>query len=209
MARYRTARCRLCRREKEKLFLKGEKCFGSKCPFEKRPYPPGMHGKAKRKRPQGFGMQLREKQKAKASYGVLERQFERFFKIAARKKEATGEVLMVMLERRLDNVVYKMGFVPSRAAARELINHGHFRVNGRKVDIASYLLRPKDVVMLKEKSKNIPLIKTSLERTDPKVLPPWINLDKDTLQGVVERFPTREEITTPIQERLIVELYSK
>ena len=209
MARYRSARCRMCRREKEKLYLKGEKCFGPKCPFEKRPYPPGMHGKAKRKKPQGFGMQLREKQKAKASYGVLERQFRRFFEMATKKKEATGEVLMVLLERRLDNVVCKLGFAPSRSSARELINHGHFMVNGRKVDIPSYLLKAKDVIALKEKSKDISLVKTSLERTDPKVLPPWLSLDKDTLQGVVERFPTREEITTPIQERLIVELYSK
>jgi len=209
MAKYRTARCKLCRREKEKLFLKGEKCFGPKCPFEKRPYPPGMHGKTKRKKPQGFGMQLREKQKAKATYGMLERQFGRFFEVAARKKEATGEFLMVLLERRLDNVVHKLGFAPSRASARELINHGHFLVNGRKVDIPSYLLKPKDSIMLREKSKDVPMVKTSLERTDPKILPAWLSLDKEILQGSVERYPTREEITTPIQERLIVELYSK
>lgn len=209
MAKYKAARCKICRREGEKLFLKGEKCYGSNCPFEKRPYPPGMHGKAKRKKPQGFGLQLREKQKAKTIYGVLERQFERFFEIAAKKKEATGEVLMGLLERRLDNVVYRLGFAPSRASARELISHGHIFVNGRKVDIPSYLLKPKDVIMLREKSKNIPLIKVSLERTDPKILPPWLSLDKETLQGVVERLPTREEIVTPIQERLIVELYSK
>ncbi|KPJ50760.1 30S ribosomal protein S4 [candidate division TA06 bacterium DG_26] len=209
MARYSSARCKLCRREGEKLFLKGEKCFGSKCAFEKRAYPPGMHGKTKRRRPQGFGLQLREKQKAKAVYGVLERQFRRFFRTASKKKEATGEVLMSLLERRLDNVVQKLGFAPSRASARELISHGHFLVNGRKVDIPSYLLKPQDVIMLRERSKGISLIKASLDRTDPKVLPAWISLDKDTLQGTVERLPTREEITTPIQERLIVELYSK
>lgn len=209
MGKYRSARCRICRREGEKLFLKGEKCFSPKCPAEKRPYPPGMHGKAKRKRPQGFGLQLREKQKAKATYGVFERQFGKFFRMASKKKEATGEVLMVLLERRFDNVVYKLGFAPSRTSARELINHGHFLINGHKVDIPSYLLKPKDIIMLREKSKNIPLIKASLERTDPKILPAWLNLDKETLQGTVERFPAREEITTPVQERLIVELYSK
>ncbi len=209
MAKYTSAKCRICRREKEKLFLKGEKCFGSKCPYDKRPYPPGMHGKAKRKRPQGFGMQLREKQKAKMTYGVLEKQFKKYFQMAKRKKESTGDLLMILLERRFDNVVHKLGFVPSKAFARQLINHGHFMVNGRRMDIPSYLLKSKDVIMLRQKSKNIPLIKSSLERTDPKILPVWLSLDKETLQGSVERFPTREEITTPIQERLIVELYSK
>lgn len=208
MARYRGPVCRLCRREGMKLFLKGDRCYTDKCAIEKRNYPPGQHGQA-RPKTSGYGLQLREKQKAKRVYSVLETQFRNYFHKAERKTGVTGTHLLVLLERRLDNVVYRLGFAPSRNAARQLITHGHLKVNGRKVNITSYQLRQGDMVELIEKSKKIEWIKESMESAQHRGIPQWLELTPEKFVGVVKSVPTRDDITLPIQEQLIVELYSK
>lgn len=209
MARYLGPVCRLCRREGEKLFLKGEKCYTEKCPFERRGYPPGQHGQGRRQRPTEYGIHLREKQKLRRIYGVLERQFERYYREAARRKGVTGENLLILLESRLDNIVYRLGFAPSRAAARQLVMHGHFTVNGRKVDIPSAQVRPGDVIEVREKSRQIPMIKESVEAATSRGLPAWLELDAEAMRGTVKSLPTRDQIDVQVQEHLIVEHYSR
>jgi len=210
MARYRGPVCRICRREGEKLFFKGERCFTDKCSFQKRRYPPGFHGPEKKtKKLSIYGMQLREKQKVKRIYGVLEAQFRRYFELARRMGGNTGENLLSILERRLDNVVYQLGFALSRRQARQLVAHGHIQVNGRKVDIPSYLVEEGDEIAIAPKSKDIPSVAYSLEKRDERAIPSWLSLDKSNMRGKVERLPKREDVTHPVNERLIVELYSK
>lgn len=208
MARYKEARCRLCRREGAKLFLKGDRCFTDKCAFERRPFAPGVHGRM-RKKLTDYALQLREKQKVKRLYGVLERQFKNYFKLAARQKGATGANLLVLLERRLDNVVYRLGLAESRTQARQLVRHGHFLVNGKRVNIPSFLVRENDVIEVKGKSKEKLIFKNALETLARKGIPAWLEVDEGNLKGVVKALPTREDITFPINEQLIVELYSK
>ncbi|MCD6320158.1 MAG: 30S ribosomal protein S4 [Candidatus Desulfofervidaceae bacterium] len=208
MARYRGAVCRLCRREGAKLFLKGERCFTDKCALERRPYPPGQHGQMRTKKTE-YGLLLREKQKLKRIYGVLEKQFRRYFAEAERRKGVTGETLLVLLERRLDNVIYRMGFANSRNQARQLVRHGHVMVNGRKVDIPSYQVKVGDVIKIREKSREIPLIKEALEGRARRGVPSWLEVDAERLEGKIKAMPTREEIAIPVQEQLIVEFYSK
>ena len=209
MARYTGPKCKLCRREGEKLFLKGDRCYTPKCAFERRRYPPGVHGPTSRRKLSIYGMQLREKQKVKRIYGVLEAQFKKYFELARKMPGNTGQNLLTLLERRLDNVVYQLGFAESRAQARQFVRHGHIRVNGRKVDIPSYLVKEGDVISVKEKSRNIPAIVKSVEARDLQALPAWLSLDKEKFEGRVVRLPVRADITHPINERLIVELYSK
>lgn len=206
MARYTDAVCRLCRREGVKLYLKGEKCYTDKCPVVKRNSPPGQHGVSRRK-PSEYGIQLREKQKARRFYGILERQFEQYFETATRKKGVTGEILLQTLERRLDNIVYRMGFAASRPEARQIVKHSHIEVNGRKVNIPSYLVREGDVISVREASRDHKRVKelTAVART----VPAWMSVESDALRGTVLRFPTRDEIDAPVQEHLIVELYSR
>ncbi len=199
----------MCRREGEKLFLKGEKCYTEKCPFERRGYPPGQHGQGRRQRPTEYGIHLREKQKLRRIYGVLERQFERYYREAARRKGVTGENLLILLESRLDNIVYRLGFAPSRAAARQLVMHGHFTVNGRKVDIPSAQVQPGDVIAVREKSRQIPMIKESVEAATSRGLPAWLELDAEAMRGTVKSLPTRDQIDVQVQEHLIVEHYSR
>ncbi len=206
MARYTDASCRLCRREGQKLFLKGERCYSTKCALEKRNYAPGQHGQS-RKKISEYGLQLREKQKAKRFYGLLETQFRNLFDKAAKRKGMTGENLLIMLESRLDNVVFRMGFASSRKEARQLVNHGHFTVNGKKVDIPSFEVKAGDVIKVKEKSTSSPKFKEIKEMTIS--VPSWITVDVDKLEGKVVALPKREDIDTPIEEHLIVELYSK
>lgn len=208
MARYTGAVCRQCRREGSKLYLKGDKCYSDKCPFSRRGYAPGQHGQA-RKKTSEYGIQLREKQKARRIYGILENQFRIYFEKADRMKGITGENLLVLLERRLDNVVYRLGMAESRIQARQLVRHGHFTVNGRRVNIPSYLLKAGDVVQIKEASKESPLIKEIAENLGTKTVPAWLELSVNDLSGKVVRYPTREEIDVPVQEHLIVELYSR
>jgi len=208
MARHTASVCRLCRREGMKLFLKGDRCFKDKCAFERRGYAPGQHGR-RRTKVQNYGIQLREKQKVKRTYGVLEKQFRGYFKSAASRKGITGANLLQLLERRLDNVVYRLGFASSRAMARQLVTHGHFAVNGRKVDIASYLIKPEDVVSLREKSRKNDAIKGCLDTAEGRGVPAWLELAAEQFQGKVVQLPQRDDVTMPIQENLIVELYSK
>jgi len=208
MARYSGAVCRLCRRESQKLFLKGDRCYSEKCSVDKRTYPPGQHGQA-RARFSDYGLQLREKQKVKRLYGVLERQFERALDAATRMKGRAGENLLVLLERRLDNVVYRMGFATSRAEARQLVRHGHFLVDGRKATIPSMLLKPGQKVTLRERSRGIARIVGALDTLEGRSLPQWLEIDKERFEGVVKQNPTREDVTLPIEEQLIVELYSR
>ena len=208
MARTTGSVCRLCRREGMKLFLKGDRCFKEKCAFERRGYAPGQHGR-RRTKVQAYGVQLREKQKVKRMYGVLERQFRNYFADAARKKGITGSNLLQMLECRLDNVVYRLGFAFSRAAARQLVAHGHILVNGRRVDIPSSLVKAGAVISLKEDSRKNELIKMCLDTAKGRGVPGWLDLDADRFQGTVKQLPNREDIALPIQEQLIVELYSK
>lgn len=208
MARYTKTNCRLCRRENLKLFLKGERCYTEKCAYDRRNYPPGQHGQD-RKKFSDYGTQLREKQKVKRMYGILENQFRNIFKEADRQKGITGETLLVLLERRLDNIVYRLGFANSRDEARQLVRHNHFLVNQSKVNIASYLVKPGDVIELREKSKKVVRILEALEGVARRGVPQWLELDKDLMKGSVKGLPTREDITLPIQEKLIVELYSK
>ncbi len=208
MARYRDAVCRLCRRERNKLYLKGDRCYTDKCSVVRKGYPPGEHGQGRQKFSE-YGQQLREKQKAKRIYGILERQFRRYFKEADRRRGVTGEILLQLLESRLDNVVYRMGFGRSRAEARHLVNHGHFQVNDRKVDIPSYLTRPGDVIAVREKSRNLPVFKEIREAGEGHSTVDWLEADLEHLQGKVIRIPQREEIDVPVEEHLIVELYSR
>ena len=206
MARYTDASCRQCRRESQKLFLKGDRCYSSKCAMERRSSPPGQHGLG-RKKISNYGLQLREKQKAKRFYGMLEKQFHNTFVKAEKRKGITGDNLLVMLETRLDNVVFRMGFASSRKEARQLVNHGHFTVDGRKVDIPSYEVAPGSVVAVKKRSQRSPKFE---EIKDMQIsAPPWISVDTAKLEGTVLSLPRREEIDTPIAEHLIVELYSK
>jgi len=191
-----------------KLFLKGDRCFKDKCAFERRGYPPGQHGR-RRSKIQGYGIQLREKQKVKRMYGVLEKQFRNYFVKSARRKGITGSNLLQMLERRLDNVVYRLGFASSRSMARQLVAHGHILVNGRKVDIPSRLVIGNDIISLREKSRKNEEIKICLDTAQGRGLPAWLELDASNFQGTVRQLPAREDITMPIQEQLIVELYSK
>lgn len=208
MARYIGPACRLCRREGEQLFLKGERCFKDKCAIKRRAYAPGQHGRRRRKL-LGYGLQLREKQKVKRIYGVLERQFRLYFKRAASRKGVTGENLLSFLERRLDNVVYRLGFAASRAQARQLVNHGHFVINGKSVDIASFQVKKSDVIELRDKSRKNALIQSNLDTAQGRGVPSWLELDNAGFKGRVLELPRREDITMPIQENLIVELYSK
>ncbi|MDD2190378.1 MAG: 30S ribosomal protein S4 [Eubacteriales bacterium] len=206
MARYTDASCRLCRREGQKLFLKGERCYSPKCAIEKRNYAPGQHGQS-RKKVSEYGLQLREKQKAKRFYGVLETQFRNYFDKAAKKKGMAGENLLIMLETRLDNAVFRMGFASSRKEARQLVRHGHFTVNGQKENIPSFTVKTGDTIKVKEKSASSPKFK---EIKDMSIsVPAWITVDVEKLEGKVVAMPRREDIDTPIAEHLIVELYSK
>ncbi len=207
MARYTDAVCRLCRREGMKLFLKGERCYTEKCAIEKRNFPPGQHGKTRKQKMQGYGIQLREKQKVKRIYGVLEDQFRRYFEAADRTRGITGETLLQLLERRFDNVVYRLGLATSRSQARQLVRHGHFQVNGKKVDIPSYSLRSGDVVTIKATSQKAPTILHAIEEVKGRGVPAWLSFDGAA--GKVVSLPTREQINLPVQEQLIVELYSK
>ncbi len=208
MARYTEALCRICRREGEKLFLKGDRCYTEKCAAERRKYPPGQHGQSRGKL-SDYGIQLREKQKVRRSYGLVEKQFRRYFLEAERQKGITGEVLLQLLESRLDNVVYKMGFAINRREARQLISHRHFLVNGRAVNVSSYLVKAGDIVEVKETSRDIPSISDSLSKLEHRGLPGWLDVDVSNFKGKVLHIPSREELQLPIQEQLIVELYSK
>ena len=209
MARYSGPQCRQCRREGMKLFLKGDRCFTDKCAFERRQYGPGQHGQSRRHKLSDYGMQLREKQRAKQMYGVLERQFRRTFEIADQMKGVTGDNLILLLERRLDNMVYRMGFARSRNQARQLVKHSHFLVNGKKVNIPSYLVRQGDTVSVHEKSRKVPAIVEAMESVERRGIPEWLMLEKDSCQAKVMAYPSREQLAIPIQEQLIVELYSK
>ncbi|MCW3491110.1 30S ribosomal protein S4 [Dethiobacter alkaliphilus] len=209
MARYTGSVCRQCRREGLKLYLKGERCYTEKCAVDRRAYAPGQHGQRRRGKVSEYGLQLREKQKARRTYGVLESQFHKYFKEADRRKGITGENLLQILESRLDNVVYRMGFALSRPEARQLVKHGHFTVNGRKVDIPSYQVRPDDVVAVRESSRDKGRFKDLAELMRTQGTMEWVNVDRENLAGKVLRLPTREEIDIPIAEHLIVELYSR
>ena len=208
MARYRDAVCKLCRREGMKLFLKGDRCFSNKCAIEKRNYVPGDHGQ-RRTKLSAYGIQLREKQKMRRIYGVLETQFRKYFRLAERQKGITGENLVRILEQRLDNVVHRFGFAASRAQARILISHGHFLVNGRKVDIPSYMVRPGETIEVRPKSREMLAIKAALEGAKKRPLPSWLELDATNMKGTVRSIPSSEETTIPVEEQLIVALYSK
>jgi small subunit ribosomal protein S4 len=208
MARYTGAVCRLCRREGQKLFLKGERCYSDKCSVALRGYAPGQHGQG-RKKSSEYGMQLRAKQTARRFYGVQENQFHHYFEIAERKQGITGDNLLRILESRLDNVVYRVGFASSRAEARQLVGHGHFEVNGKRVDIASYLLKAGDVVSICEKSRGSEKIKAVVEANSARPVPQWIDINRDQLTAKVIALPTRDQIEAPVDEQLIVEFYSK
>jgi len=192
-----------------KLFLKGERCYTEKCAIEKRNQPPGQHAKARKAKLAGYGLQLREKQKVKRIYGVLENQFRRYFEVAERQRGITGETLLQLLERRLDNVVYRLGFATSRAQGRQLVRHGHFMVNGRKVDIPSYSVKANDVISVRSTSTKVPAIAHAMDEVKGRGIPEWLNLDPEKLAGRIVSLPTREQINLPVQEQLIVELYSK
>ena len=208
MARYTGAVCRLCRREKQKLFLKGDKCYSDKCPCDRRPTPPGMHGQTRGKTSE-YGLQLREKQKCRRYYGVLEKQFEKYYDMAEARKGKAGENLLSILETRLDNVIYRLGFAMSRAEARQLVTHGHFTVNGRKVNVPSFLVKPGMVITLKESSRDLEKIKSSVEANAFRKPPKWLEWDAGNLVAKVVAAPERDDIDLPIKEHLIVELYSK
>ena len=208
MARYTGADCRRCRREKMKLFLKGSKCDGPKCPFESRPFPPGQHGRGRPKETE-YLLQLREKQKARRVYGILEKQFRGYYEEAVHKPGKTGEVLLQILESRLDNVVYRAGYAPSRDAARQLVRHGHFIVNGRKVDIPSYRVREHDVIQVREKSRDLTPFLIAQGLAGSRVVPAWLEAIPSQLKILVHSLPARQSIDTQVQEQLIVELYSK
>ena len=209
MARYKDSVCRHCRRENLKLYLKGDRCYSDKCAFDRRSYPPGQHGERRGRKISDYGIQLREKQKVKRMYGLSEKQFHLFFERAERYKGITGTNLLVLLERRLDNVVYRLGFANSRAQGRQFVLHNHFMVNGKKVNIPSFLVKVGDSIELKKKSKKISAISDSLEAVVRRGIPQWLELEKEKHKGIVNGYPVREDITMPIQEQLIVELYSK
>ncbi|MBN1487179.1 MAG: 30S ribosomal protein S4 [Anaerolineae bacterium] len=212
MAKYVGPACKLCRREGMKLFLKGDKCYTEKCPFERRSYPPGQHGKEasfRRRRNTDYAMQLREKQKTRRFYGVLERQFRRYFHQAEALSGLTGENLLILLERRLDNVVYRLGLADSRAQARQLVGHGHFMVNGRKTNIPSYSVRPEDVISIVPGSRRLRYFKDRKELLGKKAVPAWLILDDEKLEGRMLTLPERSEIDAPVEEQLIVEFYSR
>ncbi len=208
MARYKDEQCRICRREGQKLFLKGSRCYSDKCSITRRNYAPGQHGQKKTKLSE-YGTQLREKQKTKSFYGVGEKQFRRYFEIAESKKGITGENLLQILESRLDNVVYRLGFGSSRPQARQLVTHGHFEVNGHKVDIASYLVKEGDVIAVRESKKDTAIIKENVEVNATRPVPAWLEKDAEKISGKVIRLASREDVDLPVEEHLIVELYSK
>lgn len=208
MARYKEAKCRICRREGDKLFLKGDRCFTDKCAYERRPYAPGMHGRA-RKKMSDYAVQLREKQKVRRMYGVLEKQFRSYFVEADRRKGVTGDNLLRLLERRLDNVIFRMGFANSRDQARQLVRHGIFTLNGHKVNIPSLQVRIGDEIVVREKSRKIPVLQEAREVVARRGLPAWLEVDGENFKGKVAALPTREDVQFPMQEQLIVELYSK
>ncbi|MBQ6874280.1 MAG: 30S ribosomal protein S4 [Clostridia bacterium] len=208
MARYTGAVCKLCRREGKKLFLKGDRCYTGKCALERRAYAPGQHGQSRKKNSE-YGMQLRAKQQARRYYGIQEGQFYKYFEMANKKSGVTGENLLQICESRLDNVVYTLGWASSRAEARQLVTHAHYRVNGNKVDIPSYLLKAGDVVSIKDKSRDSDKIKMVLESNASRPVPTWLDLNRETLEAKVLALPTREQIAAPVEEQLIVELYSK
>ncbi|MFO7941712.1 MAG: 30S ribosomal protein S4 [Bacillota bacterium] len=209
MARYTGPKCRICRREGEKLFLKGDRCFTEKCAMERRPYPPGDHGQSRRRKQSEYGLQLREKQKTRRIYGVMEKQFHRYYEQAARRKGVTGELLLQYLERRLDNVIYRLGLASSRTEGRQLVRHGHFLVNGRKTDIPSYEVREGDVIDLKQASRQLPRFQELAELAAGRGLPEWLSMDWENSRGIVMRLPNREDIDITVQEHLIVEMYSR
>ncbi|MCZ6514577.1 MAG: 30S ribosomal protein S4 [Acidobacteria bacterium] len=210
MARYRDAVCRLCRRESVKLFLKGQRCLTSKCAIDQRNFPPGQHAKSRRRpRVQGYGLQLREKQKLRRAYGILEAQFRNYFKKAFSMKGVTGEILLSLLERRLDNTVYRAGMATSRAQARQFVRHGHIWVDGKKVNIPSFQVRSGQTVAVKEKSRKLTAIQAAIEFTGGQTPPRWLEIDRENFSVKVTNLPTREDISFPIQEQMIVELYSK
>ena len=208
MARYTDSVCRLCRREGLKLFLKGERCYTDKCAIERRNYPPGEHGQGRSKFSE-YAVQLREKQKLKRIYGLMERQFHRYFRLAESGRGITGETLLLLLEQRLDNMVYRMGFATSRAEARQLVRHGHFLVDGRKVNIPSYLVRPGQAVTVCEKSRSVTRILEALEQAERRGVPDWLEVQREAFSARVKALPARAELTMPINEKLVVELYSK
>ena len=208
MSRYKDEQCRICRREGQKLFLKGSRCYTDKCSITRRNYAPGEHGQGKKKLSE-YGTQLREKQKTRSFYGVGEKQFRRYFEMAENKKGITGENLLQILESRLDNVVYRAGFGSSRAQARQLVNHGHFDVNGKKVDIPSYLIKEGDVISVREIKKDSKIIKENIEANKARPIPEWLEKDSEKLQVKVLRLASREDVDIPVEEHLIVELYSK
>lgn len=211
MARYTDAVCKLCRREGEKLFLKGERCYSPKCAIERRPYPPGAHGQQVkfRRKMSDFGLQLREKQKARRIYGVLERQFRKYFETAQRTPGLTGENLLQILESRLDNVLYRLGFADSRSQARQIVNHGHIMLNGRKMDIASALVNPGDVITIRPQSRKKKYFQYLAESIGHKAVPVWLSINESELKGQVSALPVRSEIDTHVNEQLIVEYYSR
>jgi len=209
MARYIDASCKLCRREKQKLFLKGTKCYTEKCPIERRNYAPGQHGQSRRSRISEYGIQLREKQKVRRQYGLLEAQFRNYFERASKATGKTGDMLVKTLERRFDNVLYRIGLAPSRKSARQLVLHRHFLVNNKIVDIPSYLLNPGDVVQVREKSKKLEIIHASMKRMKDNAMLPWLSLDKASMTGTFLNVPERADIPLNANEQLIVELYSK
>jgi small subunit ribosomal protein S4 len=209
MGRYIDPSCRQCRRERQKLFLKGTKCFTEKCPVERRGYPPGQHGQNRRQKITEYGMQLREKQKVRRSYGLLEKQFRNYFEKALSQSGRTGESLVKMLERRLDNVVYRLGFAPSRKSGRQLVTHGHVLVNNHAVTVPSFLLKAGDVVQIREKSRKLDLIHSSMKRVKDSGVLPWLSLDKATMTGTFLSIPERADVPLNANEQLIVELYSK
>ena len=209
MARYTDSVCRICRRENLKLFLKGDRCYSDKCAFDRRSYVPGEHGQRRRGKTSDYGIQLREKQKVKRMYGLSEKQFRLAFQAADRGTGITGTRLLVLLERRLDNVIYRLGFANSRTQGRHFVRHNHFMVNGKRVNIPSYLLKMGDQISVNEKSQKVQAINDSLEAVVRRGVPQWLELEKDHMKGVVKSFPVRDDLTMPIQEQLIVELYSK
>ena len=209
MARFTGSVCRLCRRENLKLFLKGDRCYSDKCAFDRRSYPPGQHGQRRGRKSSDYGIQLREKQKIKRMYGLSEKQFHLFFERAERQRGITGTNLLTLLERRFDNVVYRLGFVNSRAQGRQFVKHNHFLINGKKVNIPSFLIKIGDVIEIREKSRKMQAIGDSLDAVVRRGIPKWLDLDKDKLEGIVKAFPVREDLTMPMQEQLVVELYSK
>jgi small subunit ribosomal protein S4 len=209
LARYTGSACRLCRRENLKLFLKGDRCYGDKCAFERRAYAPGQHGQARTGKPSDYRIQLREKQKVKRIYGLLEKQFRGYYTRSERQKGITGTNLLLMIESRLDNIVYRLGFANSRNQARQMVRHNHFLVNGKKVNIPSYQVKPGDVVEVMEKSRKVPQILEGMETVVRRGIPNWMEVEKEKFRGTMKALPNREDITMPIQEQLIVELYSK